>query len=408
LSPLIFSNPVALATNAAGSGKLFFDSQLATVGTDIFVATEVQTPTTYIPWTKMSSDGGVTWVDVPATAPPGNVDSYRMFAENSRNTVGLVLDERSNATQDSVFYTDYNSTTKAFNPLTHVVDFTRDHFASTFPYSPDALDAVYDETHKTADIVYADQPGANSRTRFITFDPVGKTVTPAVNVNDSPAGQRWNPHVAVDSLGTAYMVWHDTRTSPTNPAQKFQPFVSMTPNGSSFAKNKALTKTLLDLTGGPENHYNRSQGGRGSNFTLWTVDGVNGPLEDIKVSEALNDGTDFLSGPSSVPSGSTGQWYAGASGPSVPATLNVTFPSGIVFESVIPDPSTTCTTPAVGSSGIISCKTKTVMSGGLTESVTGKVTAAAGTTVTLSSTLSLAGCDVSPKDNMNTDAVAVK
>ena len=86
--------------------------------------------------------------------------------------------------------------------------------------------------------VYTDQPGANSKTRFVrSKTAAGLTFTAPLIINDATAGQRLMPAVSSDLSGDVNISWFDSRHSPTNP-DVLDIFATYTKdNGASFATN---------------------------------------------------------------------------------------------------------------------------------------------------------------------------
>jgi hypothetical protein len=117
--------------------------------------------------------------------------------------------------------------TPQFTNLTFCMDYRCNSFPA-LAVNP-KTDFIYD--------VYTDQPGANSKTRFVRSKTAGGlTFTAPLIINDATAGQRLMPAVSSDLSGDVNISWF-ARHSPTNP-DVLDIFATYTKdNGASFAKN---------------------------------------------------------------------------------------------------------------------------------------------------------------------------
>jgi len=188
-----------------------------------------------------STNHGVTWSKAiqisPATqngavqgsqvavGPKGEVYvSYELFT----GTGATGRHEIAKSTNGGMSFGAAVAQTPQFTNLT----FCTDYRCNSFP----AL-AVNPKTGFIYD-VYTDQPGANSKTKFVRSRTAGGlTFTTPIIINDATAGQRLMPAVSSDLSGDVNISWFDTRHSPTNP-DILDIFVTYTKdNGATFAKN---------------------------------------------------------------------------------------------------------------------------------------------------------------------------
>ena len=160
-----------------------------------------------------------------AVGPNGEVYvSYELFT----GTGATGKHEIAKSTNGGVSFGAAVAQTPQFTNLT----FCMDYRCNSFP----AL-AVNPKTGFIYD-VYTDQPGANSKTRFVRSKTAGGlTFTAPTIINDATAGQRLMPAVSSDLSGDVNISWFDSRHSPTNP-DVLDIFATYTKdNGVSFATN---------------------------------------------------------------------------------------------------------------------------------------------------------------------------
>jgi len=199
------------------------------------------TPTSDMIFLSRSTNHGVTWSKAiqinpasqngavqgsqVAVGPKGEVYvSYELFT----GTGATGKHEIAKSTNGGVSFGAAVAQTPQFTNLT----FCMDYRCNSFP----AL-AVNPKTGFIYD-VYTDQPGANSKTRFVrSKTAAGLTFTAPLIINDATAGQRLMPAVSSDLSGDVNISWFDSRHSPTNP-DVLDIFATYTKdNGASFATN---------------------------------------------------------------------------------------------------------------------------------------------------------------------------
>lgn len=417
LSPVTLSTPVAVAKEAAGSGKFVVDPQIAAtkVGTttffNIFFELQDSKLNTSQVEESISTDGGATWSSPQIVAPSlTQVQSYRVVVETgTRNGLGVEFTEPSGPT-DLMWFTESLDGGKTFNTPNNIATFTPPSFAALGP-DINNPDADWNMHRQTADLIFANSMGTvASEISYFFYDPATLTATTPVVINDSTKGNHFQPSAATDpATGQLYVLWADDRLiNPTEPVSTYQFFATQTPNGSSFSVNTAIDPTTNpgSLVGsGPPNVFNRVvEAGHNAVYFPTIQFGLDGNANDstivvTKVSEMLDDFAAFMSGPSSVPTLSTFTVSLAVTGPTAPFTFTTIIPTGLVFQSLQPDPSLSCTTPPVGSSGKIVCKPNSMFSGGATMTATEQATAPAGTTVIQRNQVSGPWCDSTPNDN---------
>lgn len=183
-----------------------------------------------VTWSKAiqinpASQNGAVQGSQVAVGPHGEVYvSYELFT----GTGATGKHEIAKSTNGGVSFGAKVAQTPQFTNLT----FCMDYRCNSFP----AL-AVNAKTGFIYD-VYTDQPGANSKTRFVRSKTAGGlTFTAPTIINDATAGQRLMPAVSSDLSGDVNISWFDSRHSPTNP-DVLDIFATYTrDNGASFAKN---------------------------------------------------------------------------------------------------------------------------------------------------------------------------
>jgi hypothetical protein len=199
------------------------------------------TPTSDMIFLSRSTNHGVTWSKAiqinpasqngavqgsqVAVGPNGEVYvSYELFT----GTGATGKHEIAKSTNGGGSFGAAVAQTPQFTNLT----FCMDYRCNSFP----AL-AVNPKTGFIYD-VYTDQPGANSRTRFVRSKTAGGlTFNAPLIINDATAGQRLMPAVSSDLSGDVNISWFDSRHSPTNP-DVLDIFATYTKdNGASFATN---------------------------------------------------------------------------------------------------------------------------------------------------------------------------
>lgn len=182
-----------------------------------------------------SQNGAVQGSQV-AVGPKGEVYvSYELFT----GTGATGKHEVAKSTNGGVSFGAAVAQTPQFTNLTFCIDYR----CNSFP----AL-AVNPKTGFIYD-VYTDQPGANSKTRFVRSKTAGGLTftTPAI-INDATAGQRLMPAVSSDLSGDVNISWFDTRHSPTNP-DVLDIFATYTKdNGASFAKNVQVNASHIAVS----------------------------------------------------------------------------------------------------------------------------------------------------------------
>ena len=417
LNPVTFSIPVAVAKEAAGSGKFLVDPQMAvtkvgsTTTFDIFFDLQDSKLNTSEVDESLSTNGGATWSSPQIIAPSlTQVQSYRVVVETgARNGLGVELTAPSGPT-DVIWFTESLDGGKTFNAPNNIATFTPPNFAALGP-DINNPDAAWNAATQTAELVYAVSMGTvGSETVSFFYDPATSTASTPVVINDSTTGNHFQSGAATDpATGQLYVMWADDRNiNPTEPVSTYQFFATQTPNGSSFSVNTAIDPTTNpgSLVGsGPPNVFNRVvEAGFHAIYFPTIQYGLDGNANDstvvvTKLSEVVDDFAAFMSGPSSVPTGSTFTVSLAVTGPTAPFTFTTIIPTGLVFQSLQPDPSLSCTTPPVGSSGKIVCKPNNMFSGGATATATEQATAPAGTTVIQRNQVSGPWCDSTPNDN---------
>lgn len=183
-----------------------------------------------VTWSKAiqispASQNGAVQGSQVAVGPHGEVYvSYELFT----GTGATGKHEIAKSTNGGVSFGAAVAQTPQFTNLTFCVDYR----CNSFP----AL-AVNPKTGFIYD-VYTDQPGANSKTRFVRSKTAGGlTFTAPTIINDAAAGQRLMPAVSSDLSGDVNLRWFDSRHSPTNP-DVLDIFATYTKdNGASFATN---------------------------------------------------------------------------------------------------------------------------------------------------------------------------
>jgi hypothetical protein len=163
--------------------------------------------------------------------------SYELFTGTGATGVHQIA----KSTNGGVSFATPVSQTPTFNNLTFCLDYR----CNSFP----AL-AVNPKTGFIYD-VYTDQPGTNSRTRFVRSTTAGGlTFTFPATVNDATAGQRLMPAVTSDTSGDVEISWFDTRNSPTNP-DVLDIYATYTKNnGGAFSTNAKVNTGSITASAG--------------------------------------------------------------------------------------------------------------------------------------------------------------
>ncbi len=196
-----------------------------------------------VTWSKAiqispASQNGAVQGSQVAVGPNGEVYvSYELFT----GTGATGLHEIVKSTNGGVSFGTPAAMTPTFKNLTFCVDYR----CNSFPAM-----AVNPKTGFIYD-VYTDQPGANSKTRFVRSTTAGGLAFKGPQViNDATAGQRLMPAVSSDPSGDVNISWFDTRNSPTNP-DVLNIFATYTKdNGSSFAKNVQVNASHITASAG--------------------------------------------------------------------------------------------------------------------------------------------------------------
>jgi hypothetical protein len=196
-----------------------------------------------VTWSKAiqispASQNGAVQGSQVAVGPNGEVYvSYELFTGTGSTGVHEIAESTNGG---SSFGTPV-AMTPTFNNLTFCVDYR----CNSFP----AL-AVNPKTGFIYD-VYTDQPGTNSKTKFVRSKTAGGLTfkTPVV-INDLSKGQRLMPAVSSDPSGDVNISWFDTRNSSSNP-DVLDIFATYTKdNGTTFATNVQVNASHVNASAG--------------------------------------------------------------------------------------------------------------------------------------------------------------
>jgi len=218
-------------SSAATNGNVYASwSHFSDPNTDyIAFSRSTDHATTWSPLMRISpssQDGAVQGSGL-AVGPQGEIYLvYELFLAGNHVQQWLAK-----STDGGLTFTSPAAVTPVFNDLAFTSTYRKNSFAA-IAVSP-VNGSVY--------MIYADQPGSNSRMEFTMSTDGGSTFSPPVAINDSPAGQRFFPAVAADSAGNLHASWFDTRNSPSD-VSLYDVYATFSRNdGASFANNARIT-----------------------------------------------------------------------------------------------------------------------------------------------------------------------
>jgi hypothetical protein len=173
-----------------------------------------------------------------AVGPKGEVYvSYELFT----GTGATGNHQIAKSTNGGVLFSTPVAQTPTFNNLTFCLDYRCNSFPALAVNPKSGF--IYD--------IYTDQPGANSKTRFVKSKTAGGlTFASPTTINDKAPGQRLMPAVSSDLSGDVNISWFDSRNSPTNP-DVLDIFATYTKdNGTSFATNVQVNASHIAASAG--------------------------------------------------------------------------------------------------------------------------------------------------------------
>jgi hypothetical protein len=230
------------------------DNSTSSFSGNVYASWTHFTATSSMIFFSRSTDHGVTWSKAIQINPAnqngaiqgsqvavGNKGEVFVSYELFTGTGATGVHEIAKSTNGGVSFGTPVSQTPTFNNLTFCLDYR----CNSFP----AL-AVNQKTGFVYD-VYTDQPGTNSRTKFVRSTTAGGlTFTAPTVVNDSSAGQRMMPAVTSDLSGVVHISWFDTRNSPTNP-DVLDIFATYSKdNGANFSTNAKVNAISITASAG--------------------------------------------------------------------------------------------------------------------------------------------------------------
>ncbi len=238
------TNPDATATELEDKPWITVDNSRSATSGNVYASWShfSDANTDYIAFSR-STHHAVTWSPLMRISPPsqdGAVQGsslavgplgeiylvYELFLAGNQVQQFLAKSADGGATFSSPV-----AVTPVFNDLTFSSTYRKNSFAAIAVNPLSGL--VY--------MIYADQPGANSQVEFTRSADGGATFSSPIAINDSAAGQRFFPALAVDPSGALHMSWFDTRNSPSD-ASLYDVYATFSRNdGATFASNAQVT-----------------------------------------------------------------------------------------------------------------------------------------------------------------------